>query len=260
MDKTTSRHISERIVNASFISQKNINDSLIEHTKAFLYEQNTFDKKVNLINDLKRFLKSNELDVLLKDIYNNQLFNIYIDVSKITNENPKSIEYLKEIEVLKNDAFDKRYKEIHLFQNSLLDKLLSTFIPKVNKGLNYQGHQNQLRKFKETLEVLEYIEPIEFVDFLIFFQEEFQPDDKKIHWKQNLNKLNHLFRIFKEKKKELHYNRTKFKDILPLMFTFKNENGLIVEVSKDQYSQNNSPVSVAKKRELQQICSALTII
>ncbi len=260
MDKNTSRHTSKRIINASFISQKSIQVALVEQTKAFLYEQNTFDKKVNIVNDLKRFLKSDELDSLLKEIYDNQLFNIPIDTRKVSNNNPKSIEYLREIETLKKEAFDLRYKEIHLFHNSFLDELLNSFIPPIIRGLNYKGEENLLRLFKETLEMNGFIDNINFVDFVKFFQEEFQPDNKKIHWKKNLNELNHLFKIFREKKAELKYNRNNFKDIIPLMFTFKNENGLIIDVSKEQYSQNNQPVSVSIKRELKSYCATLTII
>lgn len=251
----TQRHETKGMLNACFMSEK----SILSCIEDYLYNQNTYEKKLNLINDLKRFLlKKNEVDDFVAEIYDTQFSNAPIDTSLITTQ-IISRDFIDEVDTLKYEFFDNRYKELQNIKLKDLDDLLESFVPKNPKGLHYIGKDNQLRKFKETLEKEEFIEKMSFQEFSKFFQEEFYPNDIKIHWKTNLNELHHLFRLFKEKKNELKYNRRNFTSIIPLMFTFKDENGKITAVSEQQYSGNSETVSNRTKRVLTEICKILTL-
>ncbi|HOY32460.1 MAG TPA: hypothetical protein PKW80_11320 [Bacteroidales bacterium] len=217
----------------------------IEFIEDLLYDLDSFEKKENLIIDLKRFLKSNKLNSSLKSFYENQIQSIPIDSGLIKNKDMTSIAHLEEIEILRTEAFDKRVKELNSLSHEVLEEVLDSFRNsdkkiKLISGLNYQGKaKNQLENFHRSLINHKYIDDIRYAEFSKFFKKEFKPNENKLFWKTNLNDLYYLFMKIRKYKNTFIFKRNNYRDILPFMFLWENEEKEIVALDPKTFSQNN---------------------
>lgn len=221
----------------------------IEFIEDLLYDLDSFEKKENLIIDLKKFLKSNYLDSFLKSFYENQIQSIPIDSGLIKTKDMTQSEHIEEIGILRTEAFNKRVNELQSITDKVLPNILKSFqdgkpISYGEPGLNYNKSQiakGKLYTFYDELIDKKLIEPINKKEFFKFFKETFEPNENRIVWIANINKLSYLFNLIVEDKKNFDFKRKRFRRIIPMMFEWKKRNKKAVIVTPNQLSGNSNP-------------------
>lgn len=211
MDKMEQRTTLDILINEFLLSKLNAKQFISNN----LSELNQNDK-IERIDSLIDYLKSNYQENVLQFFYEEQLINIPINRNHITIGRLSINENFDYIKSLREDAFEARIEELKTLENKVLPECYKIYTSKKIeskelktynlKGLSFYDNNSfydKTESFRGFLVSNKFIKEINLSIFRMFFKNEYKNCDEKIIWIEDEYFLKILMKQSVEQKKFL---------------------------------------------------------
>lgn len=240
MENSVTRTELDTIINAFLSSELNAKEFVTKLNDDLFSNENLLK--------MHDYLKSNRQESVLMHFYENQLQSIPVKPDNDKLQKMNQLEVLEYLEILHEDAFEARLKELEKFENEILPLHIQNYsnlgennnivVSNEQKGFDYKGSFSNIERFHKSLERSGYIQ-VEYQEFKKYFQPTFIPNENKVFWRDNINHLYYLIQeIRKFDKNVFAFDRSNYRKIIPLMFEYIPETKK-EPLSEKTLSQNN---------------------
>ena len=247
MENNALRTELDTIVNAFLLSNLSAYLFMSENLSALKDESD----KIERIESLLRYLKDNNHESVLKNFYEQQLQAIPIETNEFKLQKMNPLETLEYLQILREEAFQSRLQELIILEKDVLTLYSTTYSNSTRnkdvvtvsiemRGFDYRGNFSNIERFHKSLQRSGYIQ-VDYQEFKKYFQPTFIPNNNKVYWLTNVNHLYYLIqRIRAFEKNVFAFDRSKYRNIIPLMFEYipKNKKDKETLLAKT-LSQNN---------------------